>query len=201
MLVSSIFSFSHNVFYHFQKKFNFSVTFILSSANAFYLDQSKILLFGTELKKRTLFQMTTIIELSRHLSISLRKLWTKYWKDFVCDKKNLKNSTKHYFKGLLVAFNSFLFIVHLSFYIKDGKKLKRAFLPFISKPQTFHKYFKLFLIQFCIIVQNAGLLSVMMLVVLSVMISVNVTSDDISNIIMMISENVNHDAHAILSLC
>ena len=37
---------SHNVFYLSPKKFNFSVTFILLSANAFNLDQSKNLLFG-----------------------------------------------------------------------------------------------------------------------------------------------------------
>ena len=39
-----------------QTNFNFSVTFILSSANAFNLDQSKILLFGTELKWFTLLR-------------------------------------------------------------------------------------------------------------------------------------------------
>ena len=49
MLVTSIFSFSLNVFYPFQKKFYFSVTFILLSLNAFNLDQFKILSFGKEL--------------------------------------------------------------------------------------------------------------------------------------------------------
>ena len=47
MPIISIFSFSHNVFR--KQIFKFSVTFILSSANAFNLDQSIILLFGIEL--------------------------------------------------------------------------------------------------------------------------------------------------------
>ena len=49
MLVTSIFSFTHNVFYPLKTNFNFSVTFILSSANAFNLDLTKILSFGKEL--------------------------------------------------------------------------------------------------------------------------------------------------------
>ena len=49
MLVNSIFTFSHNVFYFSRKNFNFSVTFIFSSANAFSLYQSYNLLFGKEL--------------------------------------------------------------------------------------------------------------------------------------------------------
>ena len=53
MLVTSIFSFSHSVFFLSQANFNFSVTFILSSANAFNLDQFKNLLFGKELKELT----------------------------------------------------------------------------------------------------------------------------------------------------
>ena len=48
MLVTSIFSFSHNVFYPSQNKFQFSVTCILSSSTAFNLDQSEML-FGKEL--------------------------------------------------------------------------------------------------------------------------------------------------------
>ena len=43
MLVTSIFSFSHNIFYLSKTILNFSVTFILLSANAFNLEQSKIL--------------------------------------------------------------------------------------------------------------------------------------------------------------
>ena len=49
MLVTSIFSFSHNVFYLSKNRFNFSISFILSSANPSNLDLSKILLFGKEL--------------------------------------------------------------------------------------------------------------------------------------------------------
>ena len=44
MLVTSILFFSHNVFYPMKDKFKFLVTFNLSSANAFILDQSEILL-------------------------------------------------------------------------------------------------------------------------------------------------------------
>ena len=50
MLVTTISSFSHNVFYPSQIKINFSVAFNLSSANAFNLDQSKILSFGKEFR-------------------------------------------------------------------------------------------------------------------------------------------------------
>ena len=50
ILVTSIFSFSHNVLYPFQNKFSiFSFTYDLLSANAFNLDQYKILLYGKEL--------------------------------------------------------------------------------------------------------------------------------------------------------
>ena len=45
MLVTSILSLSH-VFYLSQNKFQFLVFFILSSANAFNVDQTKILLFN-----------------------------------------------------------------------------------------------------------------------------------------------------------
>ena len=49
MLVTSIFAFFHNVFYPSQIKF--SVTFVLSSANAFNIDKPKILSFGNELRQ------------------------------------------------------------------------------------------------------------------------------------------------------
>ena len=51
MLLTNIFSFPHNVFYTSQNKtnFNFQFTFVFSSANAFDLDMSKILLFGSQL--------------------------------------------------------------------------------------------------------------------------------------------------------
>ena len=43
------FPFSNNVFYSSKKNFKFSITCILSSVNAFNLDQSKILSFGKAL--------------------------------------------------------------------------------------------------------------------------------------------------------
>ena len=50
MLVTSIFSFSHNIFYLFQNKFHFfESNSFLSSANAFNWDQSKILSLDKEL--------------------------------------------------------------------------------------------------------------------------------------------------------
>ena len=53
MLVTSNFSFSHNVSYHSPKKirfFFFSATFILLSASAFNLEMYENLAFGKELK-------------------------------------------------------------------------------------------------------------------------------------------------------
>ena len=44
--MTSIFSFSHNVFYPFKVNLNFWLTITLSPANGFNLDRSKILLFG-----------------------------------------------------------------------------------------------------------------------------------------------------------
>ena len=49
MLVSTIFSFCHNVFYPSENEFHFLATFILSSAIAFNLDLSKIVSFATDL--------------------------------------------------------------------------------------------------------------------------------------------------------
>ena len=49
MLVTSIFSFSHNVSYPSQNKFQISAKFDLLSANASNLDQSKYFSFGKEL--------------------------------------------------------------------------------------------------------------------------------------------------------
>ena len=48
ILVTSIFNFSHNVFYLFHNKLLFWVALILSSAHAFNLVGSKILSFGKE---------------------------------------------------------------------------------------------------------------------------------------------------------
>ena len=53
MLITNIFSFSHNVFYHSQN-FNFFVLFTLLPVNAFSLDNPKNLLFG---KKFTLYSI------------------------------------------------------------------------------------------------------------------------------------------------
>ena len=49
MLVTSIFSFSHNVSYSSQHKFQFLSRYYLSSANALNLDWFKIFPFGKEL--------------------------------------------------------------------------------------------------------------------------------------------------------
>ena len=49
MLVTSIFFFSHNVFYPLKTNSYFSATFILLYANAFNFDQSKNFLLGKEL--------------------------------------------------------------------------------------------------------------------------------------------------------
>ena len=54
MLVTSIFSFSKNVFYRSQKKFQFLVALILSSAICLNLVGSKLLSFGKELNSQTL---------------------------------------------------------------------------------------------------------------------------------------------------
>ena len=52
MLVTSIFSFfPHNVFHPFQTNFNFSIAFILSSVNAFNLEQSINLSSGNGLRE------------------------------------------------------------------------------------------------------------------------------------------------------
>ena len=48
MLQTSIFSFFHDVFYLSQINLNISFTFILLSANAFNMDQSKTLSFGED---------------------------------------------------------------------------------------------------------------------------------------------------------
>ena len=52
MLVGSIFSFYHNVFYHSKNKIHFLMTLILLSADTLNLDQSKNLSFGKEWKKK-----------------------------------------------------------------------------------------------------------------------------------------------------
>ena len=55
MLVTGIFSFSHNIFYPFPEIiFSFSAMSILLSANAYNLDKSKNLSFGKEWKIQNL---------------------------------------------------------------------------------------------------------------------------------------------------
>ena len=83
MLVTSIFSFSRNVFYRSQNKFQ--VTFDLSSANAFNLDKSKILSFGKELTKYKYswkFSISQINNCSKFMSRTwqIRKLWENVYK-------------------------------------------------------------------------------------------------------------------------
>ena len=72
MLVTSIFSFSHSVFYLSPYNFNFSVSFILSSANAFNLGWSKILLFGKQLMHCFYLNM-------KHLDVYYFCKLTKYY--------------------------------------------------------------------------------------------------------------------------
>ena len=61
MLVTSIFSFSHHVFYPLQINFIYSAINILSSANAFNLDWSKILLLQSLCISLTLNQNNKIM--------------------------------------------------------------------------------------------------------------------------------------------
>ena len=64
MLVTSIFSFSHNVFYPSQNKFQFFfVTFILLSASAFRLEQSRNLSFGRVKAQAKVELETRVIEI------------------------------------------------------------------------------------------------------------------------------------------
>ena len=81
MLVSSIFSFSHNVFLAVQKEFLFlSYIYILSSANLFNLDKSKILSFGEDLQEEKVFFLSivdgafTICALYLCLSVPLKTI-------------------------------------------------------------------------------------------------------------------------------
>ena len=71
MLVTSIFSFSHNVFYPWKKEVNFSVTFILSSANDFSLDQFKIVSFSKELSTRVDNQEQRFLTRFRYTFVTL----------------------------------------------------------------------------------------------------------------------------------
>ena len=66
MLVTSIFSFSSMFSTLLEKELVFSVIFILLSANAFNLDQSKILSFGKELKLRNVWYRFSLDVLCFH---------------------------------------------------------------------------------------------------------------------------------------
>ena len=61
MLVTSIFSFPHNVFYPSQNKFQIFSHIYLSPANAFHLDKPKILSIGNELKKKKPDSVRTVV--------------------------------------------------------------------------------------------------------------------------------------------
>ena len=70
MLVTSIFSFSHNVFHQSQTEICFKVSFILSSANAFNLDQSKNLSFGKVLKGQLSFVAESVVYMTSNPQVS-----------------------------------------------------------------------------------------------------------------------------------
>ena len=96
MLVTNIFSFSHNVFYSPQNKFQFLSNNFLSSANPFNLDWYQILLFGKDLKvaltrpvtKRELTPPPNTPPPPRTLtetSILYTDTWTDTWTDRQAD--------------------------------------------------------------------------------------------------------------------
>ena len=61
MLATTIFPFSHNVLFPFQKRFQLLAKSNLLSADAFNLDQSKGLLFGKELSIFSFFPTLLIL--------------------------------------------------------------------------------------------------------------------------------------------
>ena len=67
MVVTNIFSFSHNVCTLLTWNISFWVTLILSSAKAFGLEQSKILSFGKELNFVLLSTSVNILLVSKNL--------------------------------------------------------------------------------------------------------------------------------------
>ena len=66
LLVTSIFSFSHNVFYPAQEEFLFICYIYLSSANAFNLVQTTNLSFGNGLKAKPYSNLIHIRHLKLH---------------------------------------------------------------------------------------------------------------------------------------
>ena len=79
MLVTSIFSFSHNVHTLPKTNFKISATSNLSSANVFNLDQSENLLFGKELS----FQYIHTMYYSHYISKSVGCRFFKYKVSFM----------------------------------------------------------------------------------------------------------------------
>ena len=71
MLVTSIFLFTHNVFYHVKSKFSFLITYILSSTKALNFSSSKILLLSKE--SRDLSQASVL-----YITIMLQVLARKF---------------------------------------------------------------------------------------------------------------------------
>ena len=95
MLVTSIFYFSHNVFCPSQTNFKFSITFILSFVNAFNLDQSKILLFGKELRMVGEYQPRLQSDLDLH---HFQKQRCCAWSPYICQlvsKRRRKEAYPH----------------------------------------------------------------------------------------------------------
>ena len=108
MLVTSIFSFSHNVFYPSQNKFQFLSHIYLSSANASSSDRSKILSFGKEF-------MLTVLKPSQPFTKQSQVLTTLKQKSFVNNAGKGENTCNKHFlllphsfllcKGQFLPFN------------------------------------------------------------------------------------------------
>ena len=106
MLVTSIFSFSCNIFFPSKKNFSYWVTFILSSANAFNLVWSTILSFGRVKVSSNKGRMQRI---QMRTSSALRKVLFGH----TVSKKLFSSCNKTVMpkgKGLSLIFNTFLAI-------------------------------------------------------------------------------------------
>ena len=79
MLVTSIFSFSHNVFFPSLYKFQVSINFILSSVNAFNLGRSRILSFGEELNIIQSINLSISQSVNHHAKCALNPFPNKPW--------------------------------------------------------------------------------------------------------------------------
>ena len=122
MLVTSIFSFSHNVFYPSQKRFQFFVTFILSSTNAFNLDKSKVLSFGKGLNSRQNNQ-------NRITNLVQPNLKLANFNEFVKSKA-----------VLLTPKGSFMTIVIFAAIVEQDQAAKKIF-PNIRSSTIYHERF------------------------------------------------------------